>query len=49
MVEYDYLVDDEHAANIESPPLKNRIDSGVREEKSFNEALEQNLRDINSK
>ena len=48
-VEYDDLVDDEHGATIESLPLKKRRSSGVRAEKSFNEALEKILRDINSK
>ena len=46
--DYD-LVDDKHEATIESTPSKKRRGSGVRAEKSLNEVLEQNLRDINSK
>ena len=40
------MVVDENEATIESPPSKNRIGSGVRAEKSFNEDLEKILRDI---
>ena len=49
MVEDNHLVDDEQEENIEFPKPKNRIGSGVRAKKSFNENLEHNLSDINSK
>ena len=49
VVEDDDLDYDEDEATIEIPPSKNRRSSGVRADKLFNEALEHNLKDINSK
>ena len=49
MVEDDDLVGNEHEANIYSPTSKNRIGSGVRAEKSFNDTLEHKFSYINSK